>query len=181
MKNFYQKLKNWCNGNQGFLTLLALIVAIVSIPFSKIDYGFTNSFFDKLILLLSYKVSIPLYLFLIVVLILLFYFLRLKNRYYSSFFSLKFLKGTWKCEWGNDGGHEILTLNEEGQYFIDSIHYFNLTEFKYNNSSREMTFFKTAVREGDRRKVHNAVKVVNNDLLEGLEQNYKIKYTRIAP
>ncbi|MBI5372556.1 MAG: hypothetical protein HZA79_11095 [Sphingobacteriales bacterium] len=181
IKNSYKKLKDWCNANQGLLTLLGLIVAILPlIPFNKIDFKSAGPVVDKIISVLVYEVKIPLYLFIVILTISGFYFLRIKRRYTKKSLTLRELTGTWRNDWGTDGDHEIFTLNENGNYVINGEHVFNLTDFNFDPKSNKITFYKTAVRPGDERKVFNSVEVKNNELLDGFEQNYKIKYTKIS-
>lgn len=181
IKTWFKKLKDWCNANQGLLTLLGLIVAIWAlIPFNKIGFTGAGPFIEKLVSGLIYEVKIPLYLFITVLTISTIYFFRIKRRYNKITLTLSALKGTWRNDWGENEGHEIFTLNEKGNYLINGEHVFDLTEFNFNPKSNEIKFYKTGVRQGDDRKVLNTVKVINNDLLEGFEQDYKIKYTKIS-
>lgn len=181
LKKRYQKLKDWSNSNQGLLTLLGLIVAILAlIPFNKIDFKSALPIVDKIVSILLYEVKIPLFLFIVILTISTFYFFRIKRRYTKRQLTLKELKGTWRNDWGTDGEHEIFTLTEDGNYVINGEHVFNLTEFNFDPKSNTITFYKTAVRLGDNRKVPNTVEVINNELLEGIENNYKIKYTKIS-
>ena len=183
-KNNFENLKNWCNANQGLLTLLGLIVAIIAaIPFNKIDFSFAHSLWDKCVLILTYKLQIPIYLFIVVVVLSLFYLLRLRKRYLSSSYTLKFLKGTWKCEWtiiGSNPGSEITKISEDGKYIINNDHWFDITEFKFDSTKKQITFYKTAVKENDQRKLPNTLNIINNECLEGTENNYKIKYTKLS-
>ena len=120
------------------------------------------------------------YLFIAILTISIIYFIRIKRRYKKINPHLKALKGTWRNDWGDNEENEIFTLNEKGNYFINGEHVFDLTGFNFNPKSNEIKFYKNAVRQGDNRKVLNTVKVINNDLLEGTEQDYKIKYTKIS-
>jgi hypothetical protein len=181
IKSVYEKLKNWSNANQGLLTFLGLLISIYAlVPFNKIDFKSAIPLLDKIMTILIYDVKIPLYLFVVVITISTFYFIRIKNRYTRKYFSLKELKGTWRNDWGENEGHELFTLNEKGNYVINGEHIFNLTEFNYNPKSNEITFYKDAVRQGDARRVFNSVKIINNELLAGTEQDYKIKYTKVS-
>jgi len=179
--NLYKKLKDWCNANQGLLAFLALIVAIISaIPFNKIDYKIANPFFETVYKILIFNIKIPAYVFILLVSTILFYLNRLKKKYTLIPVTLNTLKGNWRCEWGEDEGSELFTLNEDGSYIIEGTHYFNLTEFDYKPNKKQITFYKTAVIPGDNRKVFNTVKVINNELLVGTEENYKIKYIKLS-
>jgi hypothetical protein len=180
-KRWYQKLKEWSNANQGLLTLLGLIVAILAlIPFNKIDINSAIPIIDKVVSFLIYEVKIPLYLFIVIFTISMFYFFRLKGRFTKKYLTLTELKGTWRNDWGENEGNEIFTLNEQGNYVINGEHIFNITEFDFDPKANKITFYKTGVRSGDNRKVLNTVKVINNETLEGIEQDYKIKYTKIS-
>jgi hypothetical protein len=179
----FNKIRNWCNSNQGLLTLLGVIVAVIAvIPFNKINLNFAPSFFQKLYLVLIYRVQIPLYLFIIIILVSLFYFLKILKRYRETSYNLYWFKGVWKCEWPSEeniSGSEILTITEKGEYIIDNNHYFNISEFYYDINAKELSFYKVGVKRDDHRKLLNKLKIINNDLLEGKEENYNIKYQRL--
>lgn len=181
IKRGFQRLKDWSNINQGLLTFLGLIVAVLPlIPFNSIDFKSAVPVLDKIVTILIYEVRVPLYLFIVILTISTFYFFRIKKRYTKKNLTLRELKGTWRNDWGEDGDHEVFTLNEKGNYVINGEHVFDLTEFNFDAKSSIITFFKTAVRKDDHRKVLNTVEVKNNELLEGIEHNYKIKYTKIS-
>ena len=182
MKKFYQKVKNWSNGNQGLLSLLALIVAVLSsIPFGSININSASPFFKTLGTFLIYKIQLPVYLLILLLISLLFYFLRLKNKYTSQTITLNFLVGTWKNEWTINGEtrSEIFIITNDFHYIINGQHMFNIDNFSYHSRKNEIEFTKTAVQPDDHRKHLNKVTIRNNELLDGSEDNYLIKYTRI--
>jgi len=181
INSWFKKLRDCSNANQGLLTLIGVLVTTLAlIPFNKIELKGALPFLDRIVTILIYEVKIPLYLFIIVLTTSTFYFFRIKKKYTRQYFTLNELKGTWRNDWGDNEGHEIFTLNEKGNYAIDGEHIFDLTEFKFNLKSNKITFYKTGVRQGDERKVLNSVKVINNELLVGTEQDHKIKYTKVS-
>jgi hypothetical protein len=178
----YKRFKNWCNANQGLLTMVAIVVAITGlVPFNSLDLGFTNSLLEKIKAVGFYNIKIPVYIFLIILLIGLFYFKTIKNRYLHRKITIDFLKGIWKNEWTLNGqsDSEICEIKDDGKYYVNEEHWFTLENFKYDYKTNKITFFKTSVRPGDNRKMLNMLTIENNDLISGNENNYDIRYRRI--
>ena len=182
MKNLWSNFKCWCNANPGLLGFFTLLISAVAVvPFNKIDLNLANTFFGKAILIFVYQVKMPLYLFLVLVAIGIFYVLRLKKRYATKSVSLKFLSGLWVNEWNLNGikGFETLRIDDEGSYFLNGAHIFNIEGFQYNPAERKIIFVKVAVQPGDTRRLTNSLIMSNNDLLTGTENGYSIKYSRV--
>lgn len=179
------KIRKWCNANSGFLTAIGIIVTIVIAIANtdKLSWGNTTSFFYKVVALLNYKIQLPIYLLVIIVILFLIYFNRIRNRYRRNYIDFNFLVGRWLNEWDLNGpnqGSEELEIREDGSYYRNNEHIFDVVDFKYDYKSNQIYFIKESRRVGDDRKAKNTLTVVNNDLLSGTEINYKIRYTRLT-
>ena len=182
MKQYLFKFKNWCNANSGWLAFWAIVVSIfLAVIFPKLNLATANSFFENIMLVLSFSVVIPIYLFIITCIVLFLYFWRVKRRYQFQFITEKFLVGTWKNEWLSNGRwhSETLQITEDFKYVTSGEHWFNVVDFKYDPKNRRLEFTKVSVRPNEIRKLANFLTVKNNDLLVGLEENTEIKYSRI--
>ncbi|MEO6851324.1 MAG: hypothetical protein ABI166_11860 [Mucilaginibacter sp.] len=171
----------WCDRHAGFLTFLTFLLMIVlAIPYNNIDLGFAAPWLDKIYLLLLYKVKIPLFTFILLALIWLLYFKKIRNRYKKNNVDIEFLTGYWKNEWTVEGvtHSENCQIKQGGKYFIMSTHYFDLLNFKYDYKTNTISFMKSGVQPGDSRTAVNELKIINNDLIKGREENYDIRYTR---
>jgi hypothetical protein len=181
MKNKFQNLKNWCNANSGLLTIVTFLIVII--PFNKINADNLNSTFKSVFTFLNFRLEIPLYIVILLLIIGLIYFQRLRDKYKRKTLNLSNMAGMWKNEWaiiGGSTGTEMFQLTKDGKYLVNGEHWFTLKEFEYNENLRQIKFIKSSVRPNDSRKLVNIVKLVNNDLLIGTENNYEIKYTRIS-
>ncbi len=182
MINKVNDFRNWCNANQGLLTFIFGIVAVLGlIPFNSIKFGNSYTFIEKIRTVLIYEIKIPVYLLIILAIISGIYFIKIKNRYKKKHISIDFLIGSWKNQWEINGqiGSEICEIKADGKYYISGEHWFTLTDFKYNPQKNEITFFKYAVKANDNRNLKNVLTINNNDFISGSENNYSIKYTRI--
>lgn len=185
-KNFIlnlKKIKDWCNANQGVLAGIAILVTIFTyIPFKDIDFSFANPFLRIVFDIITLKIQIPIYSLLILGIVTLLYLSKLKKRYTPKGISESFLIGTWKNEWTINGhtDSEIFTVTKELHYIMNNEYIFSIVDFKHNPLTNELKFIKAGVRPNDNRKHKNTLKIVNNDVLTGTEDEYQIKYTRIS-
>ena len=182
MKKNYDNLRNWCNANQGLLTLIAIIIALIGlISFNKLDFGFANTLLDKIKVVIIYNVKIPVYLFLIILLIGLIYINKIRRKYKPQKISIEFLEGNWKNEWTINGqvGSEMCQIKKDGKYYFNGEHCFTLEDFKYDYKNDKITFIKSSVRSGDNRKMTNILTINNNDLISGTENDHEIRYKRL--
>jgi hypothetical protein len=180
MKKFYQSLKNWSNANSGILTIITFLIAIT--PFNMINLYHINPIFESFLLFLNYKFEIHLYIVILLFLVGIIYFQRLKSKYRRKRITIGILAGTWKNEWDIGGikGSEMSQITDNGKYLVNGEHLFDIVDFEYNENKRQIKFIKSSVRPDDFRKLVNIVRLINNDLLSGSENNYDIKYTRIS-
>jgi len=180
----FKKIKNWCNANQGWLTFIALIITIFGlIPLNRINFVVANTFWEEIIIILYYNIKIPAYLIIIALLLILIYISKIRRKYLLKKITFDTLEGNWKNEWKIDGiiRHEYCQINSEKKYFVsgDTNPWFIIENFEYNYATNKITFVKSAIREGDTRKMKNVLTVENNDLLVGTEDALPIKYERI--
>jgi len=183
MNNFYSKFRNWCYANIGPLTFFTGIIILYSVlPLGQIDFTKANSFFAKVVTILFYKIPIPTYLLILVIVLILLYLFRLKRKYSIQTISASFLKGTWKNEWTINGhtDSEILVIDKDLHYFLKGEHTFDIQQFSFDPAKKEMKFEKVAVKPDDDRKHKNVLSLINNDVLIGDEDYYKIKYARLT-
>jgi hypothetical protein len=91
-----------------------------------------------------------------------------------------FLVGTWLNEWTVDGktGSEHLKITDDMKYFIRNDFYFNLENIQFTEGA--VSFLKVGVKPNDTRRLENKLTIKNSQLLEGTEQNYQIRYTRLS-
>lgn len=179
----YKKIKDWSNANQGVLALLALLVSVVSaLPLKSIDPSFARSFWTILLEIFTLKIEMPVYLLLVLCLVIFLYITKLKKRYTPKGVSEIFLIGTWKNEWTINGhtDSEIFNITKDLHYVMNNEHIFTIVDFKHNPLVNEITFIKVGVRPNDNRKHLNKLKILNNDVLIGVEDQYQIKYTKLS-
>jgi hypothetical protein len=182
----YKKFKNWCNANQGWLTFIAIIIAIFGlIPYNSIDFKFANSFKENLIELLFYNIKIPVYFLVLILVIGLIFINRIRRKYINKKISIEFLEGQWKCEWIENGEtfSEICTI-KDGKYLVKREHWFDIKDFKYDNKNNRISFIKASVRSKDKfRNLKNVLTINDNDLMTGADigdnHNFSIKYKRL--
>ena len=177
-----QKFNAWCMNNLGILTFTGVVSAIV-VPFfvAGFDVHSVQTGMSKVGRALMYH--FPIYIYQLILLIAwgAFYYYRLKRKYRIQGISQKILVGVWKNNWGPpNAGHEILKITPDMKYYIGDDHYFNIVDFKYDPQTNYIEFKKVGVKPNDNREVIDKVRIVNNDLLEGAEQDYPIKYTKLA-
>jgi hypothetical protein len=93
--------------------------------------------------------------------------------------TIGFLKGAWKLVWssGDAQASEAVEISEDGKYYSNGVHSFNITDFDYNKSSHLIKFVKRSII--DTRILLNTLNVENNNTLVGIEANYNAKYTRL--
>jgi TIR domain len=94
--------------------------------------------------------------------------------------TISFLKGAWKLVWssGDAQASEAVEFSEDGKYYSNGVHSFNITDFDYNKSSHLIKFVKRSII--DTRILLNTLNVENNNTLVGIEANYNVKYTRLS-
>jgi hypothetical protein len=124
----------------------------------------------------------PIYIILILVIILTIILVRYRNKYSTKLkkqVSKNFdsLVGTWKNDWGK--GTEVCEIDQDGKYYVNNEHWFNIDNLKIDASTGNVTFLKVAVKPNDNRKLYTELKFVNNFKLEGKEDGKKISYTKI--
>jgi hypothetical protein len=181
MKTFLRRIKDWSNGNQGVLALVAAIVAFLGIiPFKDIDYSPATSILQSLFAILTYPVQIPIYALLVLVFASgLFAFYLARKRPKSKPSVEKILIGTWRNQWGSlPGNFEIAEITADGKYLVDGRHAFDIHDFSYDTANKEIRFIKVGIGP-DYRKLTNVLKVQGEHLLTGNELNYPIMYTKI--
>lgn len=181
MKKTFKNLSNWCNEHKGIISLMALLVAILAlIPFNRLDFNFSDSFIANIILIINYKVSIPIYLVLILLIIILLYLVRIRQRYKSIRIDFGFLVGRWRNEWKNGHtGNEMMEITIDRRCFVNGIHKFNIDNFNYNAKQNQITFTKVGEQPNDTIRLFNKLNINNNELLTGTENDFTIKYTKI--
>jgi hypothetical protein len=182
IKNTFNNFRRWCNSNAGLLGFLAIIIMVIGlIPSNKIDFGFANTIFNKIKIILIYNVKVPVYIFSIILIVGLIYLNRFRRKYKQQKISIDFLEGNWKNEWTVNGqvGSEMCQIKNNGKYCVNGEHWFTLEEFKYDYKKNKIEFGKSSIRSVDDRKMLNILTIENNDLLIGTENNYDIKYRGI--
>lgn len=94
---------------------------------------------------------------------------------------IDFLVGDWKNEWtvDNNTGMEICKITNDGKYFVNNEHWFNIKKLQLDASTGKLIFIKASVRENDNRRLMNELNIANPNKLEGIESNYNIKYFRL--
>ncbi len=99
--------------------------------------------------------------------------------------SMSFLAGAWSNEWHTKtgAGSEVCEVTNDGKYFINGQHAFNVENFSYNEKTREVIFVKTGIGPRHEERYNDSLELVGDTLLRGMEDNgkevYKITYTRI--
>jgi len=180
---YFKNLIKWCNENQGLLTLIAVIITILGlIPFNKINFIFTNSLIDKIIVVIIYNVKIPVYLLVTIIIIGWIYINNIKQKYSGEKITMNILVDEWKIEWTINGKvvSNICEIKYDGKFFVDGKHTYNIKNFRYDYKTDKITFIKSPVDKSDKRKMKSILIRKNNDLIIGLEDNYDIKYIRIT-
>ena len=117
-------------------------------------------------------VQIPLYLLLIVILAVAIYIIRLAKRKTGREVSIDLLEGTWLNQWTINGrtNSEICQIQNDGRYFINGTHCFDVTDISYNSITQRISFVKVSVQDPDTR-LTNILRIRNENLLEGTENN----------
>jgi hypothetical protein len=184
MKNRLAKFRDWCNLNQGFFGLLAVLIALyAAIPFEKVDFSPAYTFFGFIGTILTYKLQIPIYVFFPIIMFGTLYFFRIKSRYKTIPIAKSVLKGKWRNEWvtvdGRPGNETAIITSDLRYQFEDGRHFFDLKNIKVDPINRQIEFVKVAVQPDDNRKLLNRLTIENNDLLVGTEDDHKIRYVRI--
>ena len=91
---------------------------------------------------------------------------------------LDFMKGNWKNYFGDGGAFEDVRISEDGNYYVNGNLVFVIEDFDYNKNTQTITFVKRS--KIDTRILKNTLNVKNDDLLEGTEENYNVKYEKQA-
>jgi hypothetical protein len=186
MKKKFERLKSWCNANQGFLAFLTSIFAFIAIlPYQKLNLDLTNTIFGKIFSILAYNIQIPFYLIIILLLTILFYIQRMIKKYKNNMVKEKLLYGKWMCEYGipGDSGSENLLITENNKYIVKNKHQFNVEDISIDPTSNQIRFTKVGINNN--RRLNNFLQIKNNELLIGIEKEnpmedgYPIKYTKI--
>jgi len=181
----YHKFRDFCNANKGVFEFLALILLIISlIPLNSINLKAAGTFFENVLLVITYNIKIPVYVILILLILAFIYFRRTKSKYKTSKrqnINFDFLVGTWKNEWitNSKKASEICKITPDGRYFTNNIHYFDIKDLKVDASTGKITFSKVSILPNDNRVLYNELNIVNNSRLEGKENDIKISYTKI--
>lgn len=93
--------------------------------------------------------------------------------------TMHYLEGTWKLEWGPDlQAAETVLIDAKGDYYVNGEYSFSITDFDYDKNSNLMKFNKKAVK--DPRILQNTLSVKSENLLEGTEATYDVRYTRMS-
>lgn len=182
VKACYQRIRTWSNANQGVIALLALVIATIGIlPLQHLDISFANSFLNIVITVLAYDIRIPVYLLTIILVTPFLFALYIRRKFGTYSMNIDYLAGKWRNQWGtpSNGGVEDVTITKDGKYLVDGKHIFHVREFQFDKDKNEVRFVKIGVAINDVRKLLNVLKVVNNELLEGMEGEIPIKYTRL--
>jgi hypothetical protein len=168
--------------NLGILTFIGVVSAIVVPIFvTGLDAHSVQNGMSIVGRTLMYHFPVYVYQVILLTAAGTFYYYRLKNKYRIQGISQKILVGVWKNNWGPpQAGHEILKITPDMKYYIGDDHYFNIIDFKYDPQTNYIEFKKVGVKPNDHREVLNKVRIVNNDMLEGTEQDYPIKYTKLT-
>jgi hypothetical protein len=179
----FKNFKNWCNINSGFMTLLSIVIVIIlQFIFNDVKNSNNPSFLTCVLTFLDQKIGIKIYIIIIVFIIIAIYILSIKRKYKTQAISKVFLIGRWKNEWKGDNftGFEFLEITNEGIYILDGVPRFKIEDFEYNDKLSQIKFRKVALFPDDTRNLLNTLTIINNELLVGTEENYKIKYIRIS-
>jgi hypothetical protein len=184
MKTQLTKFRDWCNLNQGFFGLLAVLIAVyAAIRFDKVDFSPAYTFFGLLGSVITYNLQIPIYVFIVLTAVGVLYFFKIKSRYKTIPIARSVLKGKWRNEWitadGRPGNETAVITGELHYKFEDGRHFFDLKNIKIDPITRQIEFTKVAVQPDDKRKLVNRLTIENNDLLTGTEDGHKIRYLRI--
>ncbi|HMK26901.1 MAG TPA: toll/interleukin-1 receptor domain-containing protein [Chitinophagaceae bacterium] len=91
--------------------------------------------------------------------------------------TVSFLKGTWQLVWAGQASESVV-ITEDGKYYSNGIHSFNITDFEYNKTNHRITFVKRSIL--DTRILSNTLSVENENSLIGTEADYSVKYTRLS-
>jgi hypothetical protein len=94
--------------------------------------------------------------------------------------TISFLKGTWRLVWssGDAQAVEAVEISEDGKYYSNGVHSFNITGFEYDKNSHLIRFTKNSII--DQRVLLNTLNVENNNTLVGIEASYNVKYTKLS-
>jgi|GEM_PF-6076177 len=182
MPNFAEKLSNWLKKYEGIWIFIAAAGVFISPIFSvKLTSQGVDNGISSIKSALLYIIPFRLYQLVLILIGGVVYFSRIKQRYRVQGISKKILVGVWKNSWGPpNAGHETAKITDDLEYFVGDSQYFLLKDFKYDPATNAIEFTKVGVRPQDQRVVINKLRLVDNDTLEGTEQDYPIRYTRIA-
>jgi hypothetical protein len=173
MKSLFKNFKNWCNGNQGLLAAIAIVVAIIPlIGSTNINFNKTGSFLNNISRIVIYQINIPIYLLLIILIATALLVLSIKRRFYLSSGHLRILIGKWETK------HESFEITKDSKYFINKQHWFDVHWLHSHSKKKEIIFIKIPVNENDSRRLINILKVTENGDLEGTENGIPIKYVK---
>jgi hypothetical protein len=91
-----------------------------------------------------------------------------------------FLVGSWLNEWTIDGTtrSENLEITKDLKYLITGQYRFNIEDVHFTENT--VSFVKVGVKPNDSRRLQNTLNIKSDQLLEGTEQNYQIRYTRLT-
>lgn len=94
--------------------------------------------------------------------------------------TVSFLKGAWQLVWsnGNAQAAEAVEISEDGKYYSNGVHSFNITGFEYDKKNHLIKFTKNSII--DQRVLLNTLNVENDNTLVGIEADYNVKYTRLG-
>ena len=182
MKKLMDRFNNWCLKYQGILVFLGAIGALI-VPFlvPGVDAHSLSNGMSNLGRVLTYHFPVYTYQLIIVVALAWFIYYRFRRRYRVQGVSQKIMVGVWKNNWGPpNSGEEIFKVTPDLKYYIGDEHMFDIKDFNYDPQTNYIEFKKVGARNGDNRNVYNKVRIVDNDTLEGIEQDYPIKYKRLA-
>lgn len=181
MPNPAEKLSIWLKKYEGIWIFVAALGVFISpilsvmLTVPGVDDGISSV---KSALL--HDVPVPVYQ-LILMAITVYYIGRFRLRYRLRAVSPRVLVGNWKNSWGPPNeGHESLRISSDLNYYVGDTQYFVIEDFRYDPKTNIIEFKKVEVKDRGNRVLINKVKLVDNDTLEGREQDYPVRYTRIV-
>jgi hypothetical protein len=98
----------------------------------------------------------------------------------SPYSSITFLTGKWANVWGSHSATEVVEITPGGKYWVNGVHSFNITDYKYGSADRSIQFIKFPVDPRDTRRLLNTLSIAPGDkVLSGTEDSYRVSYRRL--